>query len=337
MSGVNCSDWNEDFDQALAKSIAAVSGGSILQRNVEVLSCADVENRRLLSAQRSASHAAGLLMDRKLRASQSVTLRVLIAMILEESGIEGITPDNAFSTLQTLMEDAVSSGNLQTTLNARLVEEVGLAAPVLAVNSFAADPSDGGIDVTRSRSPTSYPTKLPVDTVLLTDNTWFLVSMAAFGITVLLLVLFVYVTRCQKRGAKVLMTDPSLEVTAGYDGFTNIQDERNIVQKPNPDGSVRFPKVSKKMVVHDNQVIPFEHEFDHVDNGGSAIDDANKRTNMEGESAGIGDSDAPPSRRDLRKSLYSQHSEKMIDQEEGNPFSELRDMMRIEEMAKEKL
>lgn len=342
MSGLNCSEWDADMDQVLADSIAEVSGGSVLQRNVEVVSCTNVESRRFLAEQPTASRAAALLMQRKLRASQSVELQLLIVMVLEESGIEGITPENAFSTLETLMQDSVSSGALQTTLNARLAEELGPAAPVLTVDSIVSDPSVGGVDVTRSRSPTSVPTSAPVEPFVLVDNTWFIVSVAMCGVGLVALVFFIWVHRIKKQNAKVLMTqESSLDIHAGYSGFTNIQDE-GIVQKPKPDGSVQFQKVMKKANIHENQVVPFDHEYDCEDETAIAEPEPNKRSVVsvkgsfaESDDGGCGNN---VDRKDLRKTLLSKDSEKLISQEEGggNPFTELREMMRIEQMAKQR-
>jgi hypothetical protein len=334
MSGVSCADWDASYDQALADSIAGVSGGSILQQNVEVLTCTDVEDRRRVLGQHTASHAVELLMKRKLETT-AVDLKVKIIMILEESGIADITKENAFSMLSTMIQTSVDSGTLQTRLNAMLVQVLGEAAPVLSVNSFAADPADGGIEVARSREPTSMPSGLPAKgDIALGENFLFLVSVGVVSFTILLIMLYFCAEHLKNRGTKVYVADSNLDVDKDFNSFTNIKDEDNTVQKPSPDASL-----SRKVMVHDNKVIPYERDFKHVEAEGSERDTPLGEMSRQLSSAtghGIGSGSGSGSDgRNLRSKLISQDSEKMINLEGGGgtPFSELREMMRVQELS----
>jgi hypothetical protein len=285
MSGVNCSDWNDDYDQILAESIATVSGGSVLQQNVEVLSCTDIENRRRrMTSKRTASRAASLMIERKLQESQSIALRLLIVMVLEESGIDGITRDNAFSVFQAMIDDSVSTGTLQSTLNARLSQEFGTAAPILAVDSVSADPSDGGIDVTRSRSPTSLPTSDGVEAVPVEATVWFVTLMVMLAMILLLGILYIVAKVVyDRRGAKVVVTDIVVDVddeAVEDDGFVSFKDmnsfqkaSSNLVRKPKPEDVERIigninaaSRSQRQRQGNDNKVFPFEEEYNDFSN-----------------------------------------------------------------------
>jgi hypothetical protein len=284
MSGVNCSDWNDYYDQILAESIATVSGGSILQQNVEVLSCTDIENRRRMTSKRTASRAASLMIERKLQESQSIALRLLIVMVLEESGIDGITRDNAFSVFQAMIDDSVSTGTLQSTLNARLLQEFGTVAPILAVDSVSAVPSDGGIDVTRSRSPTSFPTSDGVEAVPVEATVWFVTLMVMLAMILLLGILYIVAKVVyDRRGAKVVVTDIVVDVddeAVEDDGFVSFKDmnsfqkaSSNLVRKPKPEDVERIigninaaSRSQRQRQGNDNKVFPFEEEYNDFSN-----------------------------------------------------------------------
>lgn len=341
LSGVNCSEWNTDFDDALADSIASVSSGAIQQKNVDVVQCTDAQNRRRLVGGQLSSRAAEMLMARELRASQAVTLRVQVVMVLEESGIAGITPANAFTKLKTLLQTSVSSGALQTRMNTQLTEKLGARAPVLTVDSLTAEEADGGVDVTRSRAPTLLPTSQPEEFVLvLTDNLWFNISLAVVCLSVVLLVLLAVAVHRQRQGAKVLVRGSYMDNSdskEGYSGFSNIQEEGKTPQKPLPHDNESLSRGSTKLFGQDNRVIPFENDFlspapgAAAASGHAAIEmETTTGSELNGNAAAGA---AVVSER--RKSLRSQHSELMIDQEEGiTSFSEVREMMHIQEMGK---
>ena len=403
VSGVNCSSWNEDYDQALANSIAGVSNGSILQQNVEVVSCTDVEDRRRMLGQHTASRAVELLMQRKLAAAQAVNLKVQILLILEESGIADISKDNAFTLLSDMIQSSVDSGTLQTSLNAILVEELGEAAPVLSVDSFSADPADGGIAVERSREPTSMPSSLPVEEEAFLDNPLVVASISVMALTVLLAGLYAVAVKLKSRGTKVYVTESSLDVDDSFKVFTNIQEEGKSVHEPTPDDTNKFKfirtsstpddanSISRETnsltmntntfvlkrgvsnasdtdrfkrasstpddnnsfsvellntnikkpagvgMVHDNKVIPYEKDFQQ--NAEGSAHDSTPLDNLDRQLTGAGVGIASGStKKNMRPALMSEHSEKMINLEGGTatPFSELRDMMRIQEVSKPK-
>ena len=321
MSGVSCADWDEHYDQALAHSIANVSDGTILQQNVEVISCTDIENRRQLLE--GASFAAELLMKRQLSTS-SILLKIRIVLILEESGIEDITRDNAFTKLSTMMDNSVQTGKLQSSINTELEEELGEEAPVLSVNSFQADPSEGGIVVDRTREPTSVPSGIEVVEDKLEDSLWFIISMIVVGLTLLLMLLYYIGLKIKKSGSKVYSVGDELDANEAFSTFTNIQD---FVRKPKPDDGVGIARSgSRKVMLHDNKVIPFGEDFAHVE-----VDDKDQQQQEEDSPLDVdvlkGSSKAQ-GRLQSRPSFMSQESEKMINLESGKSFSELRSMMR---------
>lgn len=367
MTGFNCSEWNDDYDKAVRYSIANVSDGSILQQNVEVINCTDVgdENRRRLLSQRTASRAAELALQRRLSFLSSVDLKVHIILVLEESGIENITMDNAFSVLSTMLQDSVSTGSLQSSLNHELVRELGDAAPTVSVQTVTAAPEDGEVAVTRSREPTSVPSAEPEELTFMEENQWYLASGGVVIFVLLLTLGYIYGPR-PKPGVKpsrVYVTEDDVSMENNFPVVSN--HASTMMQKPSPDEPGSFSAATTKRLLElrnnigssSDPVIPYDQQFSAerarsreggrlAGNSAGAtpgLDEVTPVDVLSPQLSGTGVTSGPSLGR--RSLLVSQESEMMINLEGGTPdgtpiasksdanFSNLRDMMRSQEEA----
>lgn len=152
LAGVNQSDFDEDYVEALEDGIAeSISDDpSSVEVNVTGFTEANGTRRRL---------ALGL------------SVQFTAKIIAEEVGITVVSVDDVFDKVLAKIETSVSSGDLASGMNTKLVEKKGADAKTVAVDSLAGDKAAMVVTQLRTPVPSGSPTYAPsMSPIAQTDN-----------------------------------------------------------------------------------------------------------------------------------------------------------------------
>jgi hypothetical protein len=135
--------------------------------------------------------------------TDSTQVRFKISIVIEEFGLDRT---NSFSSLDSIVTDAISSGDLTSAMNSALQESVGGGFSGITVSDFISSEADSAFTVLSTTSPTASPTdmKSSSNTASFLDNEWTLAFIiVAIIMSVLLMVSCVLRIRDIKKSNKL--------------------------------------------------------------------------------------------------------------------------------------